>query len=200
MDLKYDFDTFKYFDYDQKKWYVDLFYGLQLNQLPVFFQNNVFNYELQEELLVNSSKYINYQNKKTQNILIVSKNEAANEYYVNKKTKLLEFGLNKLFLQLKTSESKKLRLVEKELNCPRIAEQLQMSDLLFSDDIHLWSTNDDSLFRKKSFYINPIPSRNFLKSRSIYCYFELYNISPGLNNKRIYDIEYRINEFKTGNP
>lgn len=197
-DLKYDFDTFKYFDYDQKKWYVDLFYGLQLNQLPVYFQNNVFNYELEEELLVNSSKYINYQNKKTQNILIVSKNEAANEYYVNKKTKLLEFGLNKLFLQLKTSESKKLRLVEKELNCPRIAEQLQMSDLLFSDDIHLWSTNDDSLFRKKSFYINPIPSRNFLKSRSIYCYFELYNISPGLNNKRIYDIEYRINEFKTG--
>ena len=89
-------------------------------------------------------------------------------------------------------------MVEKELNCPRIAEQLQMSDLLFSDDIHLWSTNDDSLFRKKSFYINPIPSRNFLKSRSIYCYFELYNISPGLNNKRIYDIEYRINEFKTG--
>lgn len=197
-DLKYDFDTFKYFDNNQNQWFLDIFYGLKLSQIPLSFRDNVFKYEFQEEWLLTSSKNINYMNKKTEKISVILKNEATNEYFVNKKTEPLDFGLNKLFLQIETEEPKRLRIIEKEIACPRLFNQMQMSDLLFSDNIHLYSTNDDTLFRKKNYYITPVPSRNFINSQPIYCYFELYHISPGLNNKRIYNIEYRINEFNSG--
>lgn len=196
-DLGFDFDSFKFFDTAEEKWFLEIYYGLNLRQIPFEFSTSKYKGELEESLLIKKSN-IDPGIKTTNNVSILSEIGKQNGYYVRKVRTPLSVGRNIAYFQLKNKPTNKFRMVQSQIWVSVIKEnQFGMSDIIISDDIHVANPEDDSLFVKNGYYIQPVPSRGFNNKGSIFCYFELYNLNRDLNNKCLFQIEYKIIEHET---
>ncbi len=197
-DLNYDFDSFRHFDENRSLWFLDVFYGLQLNQLAFDFKEDHYQGELLQDVVVAPSDNRLERNKYAETLSFVSKDKDFAKYYVHKTSVPLELGKNSVYFELKNNASEKFRIVQKDVVASRPANNLMMSDLLLSPEIHLKAEKDDSIYCRNGFYIQPLPARHFDKLKPLFCYFELYNIAQPSRLTGRCQVEYRIKEYQTG--
>ena len=196
-DLDFDFESFKFFDNAKRKWFLEIYYGLSLRQIPFEFSTNKYLGELEESFLIKKGS-TDPGIKTTNNVNISLEVGKQNGYYVRKFIAPLTVGSNTVYFQLKNKPANKYRMVQSQAWASAIREnQFAMSDIIISDDIHSIKSKDDSSFVKNGYYIRPVPSRVFSNDDSIFCYFEVYNLNPDSNNTCFCQIEYKIIEHDT---
>ena len=196
-DLTFDFDSFKYFDTAKSRWFLNIIYGLDLKQIPFRFRDNQYFGELSQNLTLFQSDRSGSKKKVDKKISFVSRNKIFDKYFLNKVSTSLFPGKNIVFFQLKNEADNKFRIVESSVSSSYLIDKFAISDLLLSDDIKPRSSQDDTLFCRNGYYINPVPARNFDRYNPIYCYFELYNINLDADNEGRGLVEYVIKEHQT---
>ncbi len=197
-DLHFDYNTFKFFNQAQKLWFIDIFYGIDLSQIEFRYRNDKYYGNLRQDLVVFSQDRLDENRNVNMNLSFVSTDKELNKYFVKKITTVLFRGENEIHFQLKNNESNRFRIVEMNTTVPSLNDNLNISDILLSDDVHFQASEDDTLFCRNEFYIHPNPSRSFHSNKSIFCYIELYNVDLSRAGSGRCLIEYKLQEFKTG--
>ncbi len=197
-DLPFEFDHFRFFDHARSKWFVDIFYGLPLNELTFRLQDNQFTADIHQKLLIFSADHQRESRTFEKTINIVSKERTPDSYFTNKLSSPLYPGQNQVHFQLKEEGSDKFRIIQTDLNAVYPEKHLLVSEILLSDSIRLQQEKDNPVFCRNGYYIRPKPGRNFVRETPVYCYFELYNIVLDEKGTGRCLIESKIKDHQTG--
>lgn len=196
-DLQYDLDLFKYWSRVDSTWRAAVFYGLNLNQLPAEFSENLYKIKLQEGYALKGGGR-SVIRKETERLALVARNASDFGYYVNVLEIPLDPDASLLYFQLRHPRSQNFRLVELPLQTSELkGKQLILSDVLLSPTIREAAPQDDPKFCRRGNFIQPFPSRNFDKRKPVYSYVEISNLFLDSEDRARVRIEYRVQEHQT---
>lgn len=102
-------------------------------------------------------------------------------------------GTYRMAVHLADVNSGKWGVYVQDLEAPTFSDSLAMSDLELA-----WSIGDEGAFhdkyRKGDVWVMPMPSRSFVNNRSVFVYYEVYNLQRDEFGQTRYKVSYTIQQ------
>ncbi len=102
-------------------------------------------------------------------------------------------GTYRMAVHLTDVNSGKWGVYVQDLEAPTFSDSLAMSDLELA-----WSIGDEGAFhdkyRKGDVWVMPMPSRSFVNNRSVFVYYEVYNLQRDEFGQTRYKVSYTIQQ------
>ncbi len=102
-------------------------------------------------------------------------------------------GTYRMAVHLADVNSGKWGIYVQDLEAPTFSDSLAMSDLELA-----WSIGDEGAFhdkyRKGDVWVMPMPSRSFVNNRSVFVYYEVYNLQRDEFGQTRYKVSYTIQQ------
>ncbi|MFQ5864357.1 MAG: tetratricopeptide repeat protein [bacterium] len=125
----------------------------------------------------------------------VHSNQTNDSYFLHRCGVNLEPGTYNLAIFAKVIEPMKLGTVNIRTEIPSFeARSLSISDLELAYEIT--SADENSFFNTNDLSIIPNPTKEYSLKDPVHVYFEIYNLTKDQHNETLFEIEYKLTQWK----
>lgn len=189
------FYNFARFREEDGKTRTEVYCGVPRNNLSFIDHNMGKKTTVEYTLIFQDSNFTDIKRVKKNFPLYAAENEnAAAGMFLYQENVTLPPGEYRMGIRIENPESDSRNVFKHSIELQPVATTLTLSDIELASDISM--SSQQGAFVKNGLKVIPLPYNIISNRRPVYTYFEIYNLSLGMNGKSDYTVSYKVSMIR----